>query len=270
MDTPDIRGDSADEWLANFRRHDRGARRKRRLLRALPSNPSCKLCHAPFAGMGRLLRYRGYAPSRKNPTLCASCIEAGPKSGFETEAGVLFADVRGYTSLAERLPPGEVAALMNRFYELATDVLVRHDAIVDKLAGDAVMAIFWPPLMEGDHLENMVAAGEELLRGVGYDGDEPPWLPLGVGMHFGEAYMGNVGSKGVQDFTALGDVVNVASRLQSSARAGQMLLSDVVYAGVGERYRGAQPVELELKGKSTPVRTWVIDVASPVAPVPAA
>jgi adenylate cyclase len=270
IDAPDIRGDGAAAWLDNFGRHDRGLRRKRRLLRALPSNPRCKLCHAPFAGVGRLLRYRGYAPSRKNPTLCATCIEAGPKGGFETQAGILFADVRGYTSLSERLPPGELATLLNRFYAVATDVLVRHDAIVDKLAGDAVMAIFWPPLVDGDHLGHMVASGEELLRGVGYGGAEPPWLPLGVGMHFGEAYMGNVGSEGVQDFTALGDVVNVASRLQSAAAAGQMLVSDVVHAGVRARYSDARAVELELKGKSAPVRAWIVDATSPVGDVAAA
>jgi adenylate cyclase len=115
----------------------------------------------------------------------------------------------------------------------------------------------------------MVSAGEELLHSAGYGGTEEPWLPLGVGVAFGTAFVGNVGSdEVVKDFTALGDVVNTASRLQGCAEAGQMMLSARVYEGVRERYPAAEAIELELKGKSEPVPARVVDLRVPAEATP--
>src|SRR2546421_5135505 len=95
-----------------------------RVMRHLPSEPRCRLCRAPYGGAGgRIMRRLGFAPSRKNPTLCNTCFEKAPMGGVEMEIGVLFADVRGFTSLAERTSPGEVAELLNRFYAVASHVL---------------------------------------------------------------------------------------------------------------------------------------------------
>ena len=134
--------------------------------------------------------------------------------------GVLFADMRGYTSMAESRPLEEVARLLNRFYAVATDALASRDAIIDKLVGDDVMALFVPGFAGSEYIAKMVAAAESLLAGVGYDGDEGAWLSLGVGLDAGVAYVGNVGSGEVKDFTALGDPVNTAARLQSAGEAG--------------------------------------------------
>ena len=120
------------------------ATRLRRVIRAVPSAPRCKLCMSPFAGVGRVLRGPNFSPSRKNPNFCKRCFEQAPIGCREMEVGVLFADVRGYTALSESRPSAEVAELMNRFYALATDVLVSHDAVIDKLIGDEVMALFIP------------------------------------------------------------------------------------------------------------------------------
>src|SRR5438128_2370811 len=113
-----------------------------RVMRHLPSEPRCRLCRAPYGGVGgRIMRRMGFGPSRKNPSLCDTCFEKAPMGGVEMELGVLFADVRGFTSLAEGMESKGVAELLNRFYVSATDVLTRS-AIVDKLVGDEVMALY--------------------------------------------------------------------------------------------------------------------------------
>ncbi len=115
------------------------------LFRYLPSPPRCKVCHNPFGGLGgKLVGLFGFHQSRKNPNLCTACCEKIRPGGAEVDIAVLFADVRGSTALGERLQPSAYATLLNRFYRAATEVLVRHDAIIDKLIGDEVMALFIP------------------------------------------------------------------------------------------------------------------------------
>ncbi len=183
---------------------------------------------------------------------------------MEIEIGVLFVDIRGYTPLAESKSPEEVAGLLNRFYAVATGVLCQHDAVIDKLIGDEVMALFLTGLTGRGCCQKMAAAAEGLLRGVGYGSREGPWLPLGVGVDFGRAFVGNVGSGEVKDFTAVGDVVNTAARLQGEAKSGQIVISERVYQEVAERYPDAPRVELELKGKSEPVPAHVVEITSTV------
>lgn len=231
--------------------------RLRRLNRAMPSSPRCKLCLRPFGGLGRILPGSGFSPSRKNPNFCKSCFEQAPVGCRDLEVGVLFADVRGYTALSESLAPSEITELMNRFYTLATELLLRHDAVIDKLIGDEVMALFipsWTP----NAVAEMVSAGDELLRGVGFGSDEKPWLPLGIGVDCGVASVGNVGTEDVKDFTAIGDVVNTAARLQECAQAGQLVMSEQVHNVVRPEWPESATVELELKGKSEPVRAYVV------------
>lgn len=230
-------------------------RHVRRLNRALPASPRCKLCMRPFAGVGRVLPGGGFSPSRKNPNFCQTCFESAPVGCREMEVGVLFADVRGYTAMAESRPLGEITELMNRFYTLAADVLLRNDAVIDKLIGDEVMALFipaWTPTAT----DNLVRAAEEMLRGVGFGSGEEPWLPLGVGLAYGVASVGNVGSGEVKDFTAIGDVVNTAARLQACAQAGQLVMSEAVYDVAGERWPDATAFEVAVKGKTEPVRAY--------------
>jgi adenylate cyclase len=231
--------------------------RVRRFNRAIPSSPRCKLCRSPFGGLGRILPGPKFSPSRKNPNFCKSCFEQAPVDCRELEVGVLFADVRGYTALSESLPSDEVVELMNRFYALATDVLVRHDAVIDKLIGDEVMALFIPAWTPGA-IPQMVRAAEELVCGVGFGSGEEPWLPLGVGLDCGVASVGNVGIGEVKDFTAIGEVVNTAARLQACAQAGQLVVSERVRRMVPGEWPASETVEFELKGKAEPVRACVI------------
>src|SRR6476659_4619761 len=154
---------------------DPASRTVGRVLRSLPSSPRCGICGAPFSGFGaRLIRPLGYRPSRKSPNLCATCVEAAPPGGMTTEACVLFADIRGFTSLSEQTDPQQVGALLRRFYASAERVLF-PEAIIDKLIGDEVMALYLP--MYGRFEEAapvMLDHARKLLSAVGYGGEDPP------------------------------------------------------------------------------------------------
>src|SRR4051794_13486675 len=110
-------------------------------MRHLPSEPRCRLCKAPYGGVGgRIMRRFGFGPSRKNPTLCNTCFEEAPMGGVEMEIGVLFADVRGFTSMAEGMAPKVVAGLLNRLYAAGGASLSRA-ALVGKPVGDGRKAL---------------------------------------------------------------------------------------------------------------------------------
>jgi adenylate cyclase len=230
------------------------------VMRRLPADPRCRLCHAPFGGPGgRIMRRVGFGPSRKNPGLCNTCFEKAPMGGVEMEIGVLFADVRGFTELADRMAPDRVAALLNRFYAAASEVLTRS-AIVDKLVGDEVMALYLPQLLDDPWERHLVSDATDLLAAVGFGSPEGPWLALGVGIDVGRAYVGNVGAGDVKDFTALGDVVNTAARLQSSAAAGQVVVSERLCGRLAGAMPPATATTLTLRGKPEPEPARVIDV----------
>jgi adenylate cyclase len=223
-----------------------------RTMRRLPHGPRCAVCGAPYHGIGgRLLRPFGFAPSRKNPRLCIRCFDEGPVGGREMDVGVLFVDVRGFTALSEHRPPTEVAMLLNEFYERAIDVLCRH-AIVDKLVGDEVMALYLPQLFGDEVGEHMLSDARDLLDAAG------PLLDVGIGLDYGRAFVGNVGAGEVKDFTAIGDVVNTAARLQGVAGGGKAVVSQRVCAVAGREPAGAVEQTFELKGKTAPERAFVL------------
>jgi adenylate cyclase len=171
----------------------------------------------------------------------------------------LFVDVRGFTSLAEQLAPAEVANRLNRFYALASNTIFDYDGTLDKLVGDQVMAFFGAPLYTEDHPERAVQAALQIIRGMSGLA-QVEHLHVGAGIATGEAFVGNVGEGAVADYTVLGDTVNVAARLQGAAASGEILLTEGTYAHVESRFPNALRRELELKGKSEPVRARVIVV----------
>ncbi len=229
--------------------------RARRVFRYVPSAPRCKVCNNPFGGVGgRAFRIAGFRPSRKNPNLCSRCCDSLPLGGAEVDVAVLFADVRGSTSLGERGSAQEFAALLNRFYREATRALVRYDAVIDKLIGDEVMAFFVRGISGAEYRRKAVLAGMDLLRAVGYGSDVAPWLELGAAVNAGPAYVGNVGGE-VVDFTALGDPVNAAARMQQSAAAGELLVA----AGIDDRLAAQAPRRtLALRGRQRPIDAFVL------------
>ena len=227
----------------------------RRMYGWLPSDPRCRICRVPFGGIGKVV---GIVPSQKNPEFCTDCIESAPIGSYEREVGILFADIRGFTAWSERRSPAQVADLLTRFYALASRVLTRDDALVE-LVGDQVMALYLPDFasLRSRTSEVMIAAAERLLAEIDRQPPEEA-LPVGVGLHFGVAAVGNVGKGKTKDFTAVGDAVNTAARLQSSAAAGQIVVSDEIYARATHRCSRATPVSLSLKGKAEPVRAYVL------------
>ena len=229
----------------------------RHLFRHLPSEPRCKGCSNPFGGLaGHVLAAAGFRPSRKNPNLCGRCCDTLPPGGAEVDIAVLFADVRGSTALGERTVARDFAALLNRFYTVATRTLLRHDAVIDKLIGDEVMAFFVRGISGPDYRRRAVAAGIELLQAVGYGTGEGPWLHLGAAVNAGIAYVGNVG-EAVMDFTALGDTVNVAARMQQHAAAGELLVADDIGHEAEELVARAPRRTLTLRGHERPKQALV-------------
>ena len=231
--------------------------RARRMFRYLPSAPRCKVCNNPFGGpAGRLLAVAGFSPSRKNPNLCSRCCDSLPAGGAEVDVAVLFADVRCSTALGQRGAAADFAALLNRFYIAATQTLLRHDAVIDKLIGDEVMAFFVRGISGPHYRRRAVLAGMDLLKAVGYGSPGGPWLEVGVAVNAGVAYVGNVGG-GVVDFTALGDPVNVAARMQQHANGGELLVaSEVADDLMAKSPRRA----LNLRGHEQPIDAFVLGV----------
>lgn len=262
---------SVDAWSAFWAAtNTTRARVGHRFLKLLPHGPRCGICSAPFGGFGRFLVWPfGYRPSRKNPNVCATCVELSPPGGMPMTIGVLFADLRGFTARSESAAPQEVSRVLRRFYAVAEDILL-PEAIIDKLIGDEVMALYIEDFTQrADIADLMVEQARELLGRLDQDrGDSA--LEVGIGIDFGEAFVGNIGQRAIYDFTAVGDVVNVASRLTGQARAGEILMSERV-ARMLARPTGER-VELELKGKESPEVAYRIEpggrrVAASPAPV---
>src|ERR1700753_1889344 len=198
-------------------------------LPKLPPAPRCEACGNPFAGVGGwLMRRMDKSPWRKTRGWCKVCFEAAPQGGMTLTIGVLFADVRNSTALAETLPPDEMADRLNRFYSELTQVIVQH-GIVDKLIGDEVMGLYFPPLTRnGRYIDAMVSDALAILRTLGRCSPKGPPLEVGSGLDVGPAYVGIVGDGEIRDFTAIGDVVNTASRLQGVAAGGEIVMSEAV------------------------------------------
>ena len=179
---------------------------------------------------------------------------------------MLFADVRGSTALAEKSSASEFTQLMNRFYRQASNVFVHSQAWIDKLVGDEVIALFIPGFAGPRHADAAIQAGIKLLRRTGHADAHGPWLPVGVGVHTGTAFVGSVGSEedGITDITALGDGMNTAARLVGVAAKGEIVLSEAAYEAAELHWSNLEQRELTLKGKSQPVTARVLRVAAGV------
>jgi adenylate cyclase len=256
-----------DIWRDFLERGAEGHLRQRRLFRLLPTDPRCKFCNAPFRGAGAAVvrAIYGKRPSVLNPRICNICetFAQEHQGGAELELSMLFADVRGSTGIAERMSPGEFSRLINRFYKVGTDVLIRSDALVDKLIGDQVTGLYVPGFAGADHARIAVDAAQELLKVTGHLESTGPWIPLGAGVHTGVAFVGAVGSaEGLTDITVLGDAANTAARLASQAAVGEILVSEEAARAAKLDTAGLEHRQLELKGREQPVSVSVLTVSS--------
>ena len=252
--TVQLDADPEKVWRGILMGTDPRFRKSRALYKHFPREPRCKMCAVPFAGpLAPIMRMRGRGRWSKNPKYCAICFSviSNARGGAEIPCTLMFADVRGSTALAERVSASEFSRLLNRFYDTAWRILVENDAIVDKFVGDEVMAIFIPALAQERHAARAVTAARELLRAV-------DTLPIGIGIHSGNAFVGSVGEAPHAELTALGDVVNTAARLGSAAAAGEILVSCEAADAAGMELGPLEHRSLELKGKSAPTEVVVL------------
>jgi adenylate cyclase len=252
-----------EEWYKMLTEGEPIPRRIYHLHGLLPSDPRCKLCASPFKGWGGFLMHLlGRDQSKYNPRFCQACEKFDHPGGAEVVLTMLFADVRDSTKLAERMSAKEFSQLINRFYTVATHVLVQTDALVDRLMGDEAIGLFIPGFAGPDHPRRAIEAAQDLLRLTGHRDTKGPWLPVGIGVHTGPAYVGVVGGEeNPMDFTALGDHVNITARLATEARTGEILISEAAYSAANINIENLDARQLELKGKREPVNVHVLRVA---------
>jgi adenylate cyclase len=167
------------------------------------------------------------------------------------------------------MSPKEFTRLMGRFFDTATAVLVRHDAYVDKFVGDEIIGIFVPgifvPAMATEsHAAHAIDAAFDLLQETGHTSAGGPWVPVGVGVNTGIAYVGSVGEGPDSDLTAMGDSVNTTARLATAAAQGEILVTTTAAASAGISVAGLESRTLSLKGKAEPTDVLVLEV-SPTA-----
>jgi adenylate cyclase len=231
-----------------------------RALRLLPHDPRCKICHAPFQGIGGLLvgALYGRKQSNLNPHFCSVCEDFARKSpgGAEVEMSMLFADVRGSTALSEQMTSLEFSKLINQFYVGATHAITEEDGLVEKLAGDAVAA-FWGAGFAGkDYVARTIRAAQNIGQSM-----QRQQIPVGIGVHAGVAYFGAMGSSdGLVDISAIGEEVNTAARLASKAAAGEIVVSEVALLQAHMDGSQLESRKLELKGISGQVAVRVMRV----------
>lgn len=250
-----------EEWYRMLTEGENIPHHLRRLMALMPSSPRCKMCNAPFKGWGGFVMHlMGRDQSRFNPRYCQPCERFEHPGGAEIVLTMLFADLRGSTNLAAQMTALEFSRLINRFYSVATGILVRADAFVDRLIGDEVVGLFVPGVAGPEHAIRAIQAAQSLLLRTGHQEPGGPWAPVGVGIHMGMAYVGVVGGSADQpsDFTALGDNVNIAARLAAQAGPGEILVSRAAFEAAGQQPEEAEYRELVLKGKDRAVGVFVL------------
>ena len=218
------------------------------------------LASAPF-------RAFGIRPSRMNPNTCTICELMFTKvmraRKITIDATIMFADLRGYTSLSQSQSADAVSGLLDAFYDECASAIWQHDGLLNKTIGDAVMAVFNFPLRRETHARNAVLAAREiqtawhnrresLAKAHGLNADQ---LGIGIGIHTGELSFGEFGHSH-RDLTAIGTVVNTASRAQSVAEAGQILVTKAVFDRSQPDLKDSPSKPFQLKGFDAPVELY--------------
>jgi adenylate cyclase len=249
--------------------------RERKILMALHQAKICVGCwqqmHLPIPLRGAAsmpFRLFGIRPSRMNPNTCTICelmFTTVMKARKVTiDATVLFADLRGYTSLSQSRSPDAVSTLLDAFYDECASAIWECDGLLNKTMGDAVMAVFNFPIQRDDHTKQALrtarmiqsrwrdrretlpdAAGDDVGVGIG----------IGIGIDCGEISFGEFG-RSHPDLTAIGTVVNTAARAQSAAIAGEILLTQNVYDRAKSELPGSRAQDYQLKGFKDPARLY--------------
>jgi adenylate cyclase len=190
-------------------------------------------------------------------------------SGERRQVTVLFCDVRGFTPMSERLAPEEVVLLLNDFYTLMIETTFKYDGTLDKFLGDAVMAVFGAPMAHPDHSARAIRTALAMQEGISglnerraRDGKEA--ISVGIGVSAGEAVAGTVGTEDRMEYTVIGDSVNLAARLESNAKPGQILISHRTYERVRDLVDARPLGRIRVKGKEEEVEVYEVLGLAPV------
>jgi adenylate cyclase len=253
---------SESVWEELFVEGKPSIEKSRAVFRVIPSDPRCMFCKSPFHGLGRrVMPLIGRGQSHEDPRFCNACINYGRKhpGGAQVDLATGFADVRGSTPLAERIGDKAFSDLINRFFRTSSEVLIRSGALLGRLAGDEAIGYFVPGIAGPEYARAALNSARELLIATGHTDTDGPWIPLGAGVHAGNGYVGMVGSPGApMELTALGDDVNVGSRIADAAGTGEILASLPLAEAAGLDVDGLERRQLTLKGKQAPMEAVVV------------
>lgn len=191
--------------------------------------------------------------------------------GANQKVTILFADIRGFTQLSERMPPETVVDVLNEYFTRVTDVVFEFGGTLDKYMGDAVMALFGAPLVKTDDARRAVQAAiaiQQLMHQLNRDAAARGWpeLSVGIGVNTGEVTAGNIGSPKRLDYTVIGDAVNVAFRIMSHASPGQVIVTEATAAEVKGEFSLRRLSPLLVKGKSEPLNVYSVEIPERAKP----
>jgi adenylate cyclase len=179
----------------------------------------------------------------------------------DVTATILFADIKGFTALAERMPPREVNLILNDFFSRMTDILFKYDGTLDKYIGDGLMAVFGAPMEKEDDAERGIRAAQEMLQALAVmmaGAPEEKKFTIRIGINTGKVVAGNIGSPKRMDYTVIGDAVNTASRLESIARPNQILIGEETYERVQGKFNIRAVGPRKVKGKTVEVMVYEV------------
>lgn len=176
---------------------------------------------------------------------------------------VLFLDVRGFSDLSRLMPPRDVVALLNTYFEVIIEVIFKHHGTVSKFIGDAIMAVWGAPFAVEDAPMRAVRTAAEIQQRVSVLNQErrergQPTIDVGIGVHSGAAIAGNLGSERRMEYAVVGDEVSLAQRLEASAEAGQILLTQATFEQVRERVESRERAPMQIKGRAAPIWTYEV------------
>jgi adenylate cyclase len=179
----------------------------------------------------------------------------------DATATILFADINGFTALAERMPPREVNLILNDFFSRMTDILFQYDGTLDKYIGDGLMAVFGAPMEKEDDAERAIRAAQEMTQALGAMMAGMPderKFSIRIGINTGKVVAGNIGSPKRMDYTVIGDAVNTASRLESIAKPNQILIGEETYERVQGKFNIRSVGHRKVKGKTLEVMVYEV------------
>ena len=197
-----------------------------------------------------------------SPNVATRILSEGEKDVQELEVSVLFADIVGFTPMAEKMSPPSVAKLLNEFFSRMEEPIFEHDGTVDKFIGDCIMAVFGAPYPQDDHAERAVRVALEMRQRLNElnneRGGSTP-IHMRMGIHSGRAVSGPIGSEKRREFTVLGDTVNIASRIESMiAKQGQIVIGENTYELVKGKFEVEDLGAVALRGKRKSVQVYEV------------